>query len=732
MEKRRPAELSIPVKAKADGAFAAPPSPPLSPFTSRNSLTPWAHVSIEFGSCSLFDAKAPTVDDLPFELPAGKYLEETLAGMHGAPHSTTAASKNWQILQAVVQGNATKQACSDLAWVAIGTIFGTIDLHVVEGLQKRLATSWFELTLDVGRLSKGNKKSKDWAIEALPAVFVQAIYRMLVDGFPPESRAFVQSGQDILLKLSQVARHEVTGFQENEQTFHKLRKRLFCSEVLEVPHLNQRESMEHERRREHQRKESAQQKVEQPPLAFGGSESELTEDQLEHILAQRCSRKNDIGFTRGSLESFPPSSMEITGWTSSGVRANFTTAAVQTLNDLKDRAESELSVDRYEEYSMEAEEIIVKQLSELYAEGGWIPGNTPPELAAKPVNANALLSSLTSFADKSPKTPHEPLQEASKTMRNSKKAVTMGARSVRASCDGTVAARRERERREAEQAERRRRDELLQKRIEETLPEEFNRRSLDTSLVSPALDRIAPSEGDRQLLPSMPAMKQQVKMAPPSSQFLPAIDQNASRSDLPDKGKKLAKKAMASSLRKGSDDMRKGSKEKSSSQLKDSSLSSSLPRIPRFATNGVVVSMESQNLKPEAVTARLQQHMDAFRAGSFEQTKKDNDVLTGLKRSRLDPAALHREESQFITKLESLVGSKSTPALRHMNPFTPDAKRNSLEQRPAGALGHSASAALASGSGAGKAADTKASPSSPQVKKVWNELTVVNVLGRSP
>eukprot|EP00434_Breviolum_minutum_P043739 symbB.v1.2.039004.t1/scaffold6289.1/size19347/1 len=55
-------------------------------------------------------------------------------------------------------------------------------------------------------------------------------------------------------------------------------------------------------------------------------------------------------------------------------------------------------------------------------------------------------------------------------------------------------------------------------------------------------------------------------------------------------------------------------------------------RVPGIVTFKAMLSMDSANLKAEVVVNRLQQHMDAFREASFDNVKKDTDILTGQRR----------------------------------------------------------------------------------------------------
>mmetsp|Transcript_84399 Transcript_84399/g.149284 ORF Transcript_84399/g.149284 Transcript_84399/m.149284 type:complete len:708 (+) Transcript_84399:70-2193(+) len=704
MELRRPPSLTF-AAPQEDGHDGSPkqPTSPHSRATSFGALGPL----IAFGECSLFDIEVIDPDSMPYELPAAQYLEETLAGLHGAPAPEHAqGSKNWKRLQAVLETEEASKACELLAWVSVGSIFDTIiEKPCLAEIKKRLAQSWFELTLIIGRVVDGYKQNKDWVQEVLPAVFVQAIYRMLVDAFPPEQRSMVQSSKEVLEKLSHIAHYEVAGFQANPGTWEKLRKRLFCSSVLAVPHLNQRESMASERKREKLERERAVEKdFESAPLVFGtdAKTDPLNDDQLEHVMAMRPSR-NGHGFKKSLITDAAFSPMQA-GWGTSTAREEaFSERSLRSLEELKARAEEELGVDRYEAFSSQAEELLSKQLNNLY--------EVPPDerlnaesLFGKVVNKEQEDAPQTDASGESPETPRNKSRSGAASAKHG------GRQTVRGSMDGTNAARREREKREAEAAERRRRDELLDKQIGAPLSQELRQRSLDTSLVSPVLDRLAPSDSERQLLPSLPSLKQQVKMNEPQPQHLPSISEQPKKEPKVKAKEAIARRRLA---------LKPTLKEETETRKKkDGKLtnSASLPQIPH---NGVVtVNLESQSLKHEVAAERLQKQMEAFRARSFDEVKKANDVVTGQKKQRLDPGTLETEETSFINKLEQLVGSRSTPALQNSYPF--------LKKQPLKRGGRSSSS-VAMKSPA-RPSETNAFTSSPQARKAWNELTVVNVL----
>lgn len=671
-------------------------------------------VSCKFGSCSLFDVRVETVDALPVEFPTASFLDETLAGMLGAPGNGP-ASKNWLRLQAVVIQDSAAQCCTALTWVVLGHLFQVVEPHCMSTLKQTMAQNWFQLSLQIDSLSEGNRRFKDNLMEAVPAVFVQAIYRMMIECFPPEQRALALSSQDIVVKVTKIVQHEVAGMQWRPETWQKLRERLFCPQVLESPQLNQRESMEVCRKKA-KRERGNVCEDEKPPLHFGASHGPMSDAQLESVMTLRQKAADESPTKRSSLAH----QQALKGWTSDHLREHLSDRAVQRLDALKRRAQEEMSVDRYEELAVRAEELMANQMDQLYADGGWEPGKTPPELVC---NLGDLGDDPFSLKEASL---HPDLSFDSENKDLSIKR-TQSVRSLR---DSTVAVRRERERREAELAERRRRDELLEKYLAAQLPETFSQHTFDTSLVSPALDRLAPSDSARRLLPPLKTLKQKVKMKTPKALEVTSTDKGAAcaqtqpRADRsgPNQGRQGSKSSVGS-LNMG---QREGVR---SNQL-----------IRSQSGSKVMLSMEPTNLKEEVVVSRLQQHMEAFREASFDNVKKDTDILTGQRRQRLDAAALDRDERAFIEKMEAMVGSKSTPAIRHLRPVLKKTgsmpkllgqrqPRNTKDQYHKPKLAGQPTAVLEQVSRA-MAQQARAETMQVEVQKVtWNQLTAVNLLG---
>lgn len=431
-------------------------------------------VTLTFGASSIFDAVLASATDLPLEFPSWKYMQETLGGMHGSPSAASdghpEGSPNWKRLRKVLNTDEAKNFCNLLAWVGIAVIFDTVDNDwVLRDLRKRLAESWFRIGLLVKQKVEG-RDARDWIMEAIPVVCVQAIFRMLVDGFPTDQKKLAMSAFTMIDKLSNIAHFEVAGFQAVEQTWRKVRGKLFCSSVLLMPQLDQKESVNRQRLRERLENQPA---AKPKPFSFGQTEP-LSEDTLEHLLYLRNVQKE----ASSSAKKF-----------GSGLK--------QEQRVKKSRFGDDLSIDRYTGISEVGEELLMKHLVELYPDDASRPGTPDGEESAVDDDTTEAPSTLRDVSTRD------------------------GRRMTRKIINPEISFWKERERREAAAYERKKRAERLEQRIDAPLPEEYRARRLDTSLVSPGTDLLAPSSKERLLLPQLKAAKQHLKMAPPMQNILP-------------------------------------------------------------------------------------------------------------------------------------------------------------------------------------------------------------------
>jgi len=194
----------------------------------------------------------------------------------------------------------------------------------------------------------------------------------------------------------------------------------------------------------------------------------------------------------------------------------------------------------------------------------------------------------------------------------------------------------------AEKAERLRRDELLLAKINAPLPERFESKPLAMESASPLLVRMAPGIrgpcGGRLVT---------VAMRPAKAQFLPKITSPASPST------------------QSTDSGRTSSESPSGLRTVRS-----LPKLPSQDPSApdvreeVLHELPLRVQKPEVIR-RVQAELQGRKKLSFEEYTKEYDLLSGYKkRHRSDDARMKRDEQAYVSKVEHLVGSRSTPALR--------------------------------------------------------------------
>ncbi|CAE8650387.1 unnamed protein product, partial [Polarella glacialis] len=437
---------------------ADPLSPSDSVFDRRSSSTALnlGHFR-DFGICSLFDCQMSSVEELPIELPVEKYFAETLAGLKDAP----AESGNWRRLRGALATDMAKNACLTLAWVCIGLIFGTVCEDALAELRQQLSQSWFELKLDISRKIKPHHGGrKDWMLDAMPAVMVQSIYRMMVDGFPPEKKRLQEGAEIMIEKLTHLAHHEVAGFEVHGKAWQELRDDLFYPSVIQTPFANARDAAKTERKREVlQNEQRIMNKVESAAvLEFGQSEdaTALTVQQLQDLMAARSEKKSS------KRRSFMQDEPETSG----------AAAYVPDFN-----------VDRYKDFAQKGEELFLSHLVDIYPENSL--EEEVETLGALDQNFDRKDSSDSLSDDEASPDPLDPSRQLAPSR----------SQTLRAALDPTATVRREREKREAEVAELKRRNDLFTNAIEAPFAAEFRKRSWDTNMVSPLVSRLAPDRG---------------------------------------------------------------------------------------------------------------------------------------------------------------------------------------------------------------------------------------------
>mmetsp|Transcript_105051 Transcript_105051/g.165825 ORF Transcript_105051/g.165825 Transcript_105051/m.165825 type:complete len:255 (-) Transcript_105051:119-883(-) len=226
-----------------------------------------------------------------------------------------------------------------------------------------------------------------------------------------------------------------------------------------------------------------------------------------------------------------------------------------------------------------------------------------------------------------------------------------------------VRMRNEATRKELEAAERRRIEDQLKKRIvEDPLPSEICEYSLDTIWVSPITNRLLPCERDRRVLRKPASDSYQLKMAPINQKDLPPIlSASQSAPEL-----ETSQSKFFSSMKKiDLQNSQLPSIGRGTARGKDEELS--MPwneaRKPLRQPEALVLE-PPPSLESKVVIDRLEAQRVTMQANSFGVYSKNFDITSGAKKQRMDPAAVRRAESTYVSSMQELVGSAEEPALK--------------------------------------------------------------------
>lgn len=356
------------------------------------------------------DLSSASATNLPLELPAiSHYLEEVMLGMR-SPGQQRMQKQRVAGLKRVLKGptraagtlraggQAAQTVCRWSFWIAFAVVFAGAPADLLGQLRGELAAGWHLLCLEVGRLP-GERHVRDWVISALPFLFAQVVYRLLVDLFEADRKSLVQQGDAMLDKLSRVVHFEVTGFQLTTETIRRNRKRLLTLSVLRAPHLDQLEVAKEQRLQE-----ALEGQPEKSYPLFSGrhDRAPLETSMLEHVMQARSKPLHHSAFyrhsssfvtmgTRASLTSshshtclpapseLPRSSANMT--TTGGDTPDSPGHAARQFGGNPTgswatpiwRVPDALSVDRYDELSTNADDIFERQVEDLWRA---LPGET--------------------------------------------------------------------------------------------------------------------------------------------------------------------------------------------------------------------------------------------------------------------------------------------------------------------------------------------------------------------
>jgi hypothetical protein len=573
---------------------------------------------IEFGNCSVYDFTYDAADEEPFQLPVPRYLEEMLISMQAAPRQgrgngskeqgdkkpSKQARANWYRIKDIFRMDCVQEVVRALFWIVVGIIMKRVDDEVIAELRRRLARSWYLLSLEVHKKAhEGTKETAqeihDWLCGALPVLIVQCIYRLMVDAFSEDKSKLVHLADEALEKIMRVVSYEICGFRRNTHTLSKERTDVFQKAVLENPFLNQHDSLKSQMRIEFIQCRNKKDKDSlPPPLVFGEqSAMPLDEKQLEHVMQGREQDRDNQAF--GKVRTPVP---------------------------------DELSIDRYFSIAHEGEELFHRHMQELnpdYVANTWECMLDVPEVMVRQCSEPNAERPATGLDE-----------EIAKTSRT----VSAGGQLREA----------EKRRREAKENELRRREDLLQKNIvDEPLPREFCDRSLDTSWVSPIIDRLAPGERDRQVLCKKAADSRNVAMELPAlvrskSEPLLKCKKTHEENKLP---KIVAEGVPAQATKPYAKAIHDFDPDPTHSRNRKYEMTLEPP----------------SSLKNSLVLSRLEEHLKQHSSKSFRRYTKEHDITSGQKKKQVNPEAMRRAESAYISSMHALVGPPSSTALRQVS-----------------------------------------------------------------
>jgi hypothetical protein len=506
----------------------------------------------------------------------------------------------------------------------VGVITNCAEIEAVEEFRKMLANAWCLVVLEVKRQVHRDQDAQDFLLGALPAILVQTIYRLLVDCFPDDKPHFVHHVDALLEKLYHVVSYEVCGFQLNVETGLKERKQLFRKVVLDNPFVNQRDSVKAQ-----MRQELLENQVDHNgPLKFGTSLAEggqpLEETQLEHVMLshQEMQTRHDQWQASSKSRSVVP---------------------------------KELNVDRYGSVAMESTHLFNRQLQEL------MPAQSPPRRSSSRGDSRGASRGGSRGGSKGSR--RRSFTDGPEDKRNA------GRFKKRAQAVITLSSRHKEML--AEQAEKRRREDVLVKRIvAEPLPPELCERALDTTWVSPITNRLAPGERDRQALGKPSSEAYQLKMALPPVMSVTLRHKSHSTSELRGGSQELPKISNRASL--AADTEAQGDTSPSASlkpgqkdckAIQALHLGGSLKSLRACVAEELILEPPPR-LQREVVMNRLEAVGKTFQQNSFGNYIKEFDVINGNKKQSMDDAVMRKAETTYVKSMQELVGPADRPALK--------------------------------------------------------------------
>jgi len=219
-------------------------------------------------------------------------------------------------------------------------------------------------------------------------------------------------------------------------------------------------------------------------------------------------------------------------------------------------------------------------------------------------------------------------------------------------------------RREAGQAEKRRRSDLLRRLIlDEPLPDYLCARTVTTDWVSPITDRLVPVERHRQGLRKRACDSRKIKLGLPMkhSQSAPGLEQ-------------IKLPQILEAVTNPDDAQHHGGHGRCT-------LFHVMPVKKREPKPTDLIIEPPGRLDDEVVLGRLEEHLTQFQANSFAEYVQQFDISSGVRKQRMDPTQMRRAESNYVSSLHDLVGPARQPALKMFDSPERKAKRRLMKHR---------------------------------------------------
>jgi len=601
-------------------------------------------------------------------------LFEELAGVR---------AERMELLNTIIEDDPAEECCRALFWLVMGGIYpDRIHDEVAGRLRVILGEGWTAIArvLQANPLLHGRDRPvKDWVIGCMPYVFVQAIFRLMCDGFPEDRKYLVSQADHLVTRVCFVVHYELFGFQIVADTARRARKKLFLKSCFRTPYADQREVLKGQK----QLKLLESDNTANGPLAFGNMEgNSLQENQLDHVMQAHRTFMEEWNFAKEKgkplpLDSPVPDDLTVDRYDGvSGVGVSLFEQHMQLMakaagDDSEAMAgkahyiEAFLRIDidgsgGIDEYEMSTalqnlgfaltNDQVRQMIDEVDDDGNGEVGlqeflkimtnlenagedEEDDENQGGQEGEEGEEGSEDGDDDGSPRNKDASTSKA----KNPKSAFALANMNDLTSGGGRAKSKRERERKQ-------KLDSLMKKIVSEPLKAELMQKQINTTWVSPGMMRKVKAD-DRLVLKKTPAETYHVSMVVPE-RTLTTPFLNAHR---------LAHKSSTGAIGGlGRSGGATGSLPALNSRKNEKAAAAQAGTGPAEGEE-VVWLHPPERLQSRKVLTRLENEGKAFQHTSFSNYVKEADVMSGGTKQHLDDQKLGNEEKTYIRKVGTLV-----------------------------------------------------------------------------